>query len=255
MILKKMKKIIGLLIVIGIIILIIFLIVNLTMKSKGSKIQKVDFITKDGVTIVADYYPNKYAKFAGIFVHMRPATKESYRELATFFQNQGFAILALDLRGHGESVNSVRGKLNYNLFSLDDEKQSINDLESASLFLEKEGFDKSKQFLIGASIGANLSYQFLAENSKVKSAVLLSPGINYHGVILNKVDQENFSQKILVIYALGDQPAVEASKYLRSWYPNLRYLEFQGSDHGTDLLEKYPQLSESILNWLREKLI
>lgn len=250
------KKLIFFLIFVSVLILLIlFLIKILTMKSKVANIEKVNFITKDGVTIVADYYSNKEAKFAGIFVHMRPATKESYRELATFFQDQGFAVLAFDLRGHGESVNSIRGKLNYNNFSSDEEKQSINDLEAASLFLEKEGFDKSKQFLIGASIGANLSYQFLGENPKIKAAVLLSPGINYHDVILTKLNQENFGKKILVIYALSDLPAVDAGKYLRTWYPDLKYLEFMGSDHGTDLFKKNPQLSETILNWLREKLI
>ncbi len=220
-----------------------------------AKFEKVNFVTKDGVTIVANYYPNEKAKFAGIFIHMRPATKESYQELAKFFQKEGFAVLALDLRGHGESLQSVAGKLNYEQFTPDEEKQSINDIEAASLFLEKEGFDKSKQFLIGASIGANLSYQFLSENQKVKAAVLLSPGLNYRGVIVDKIDQENFADKILLIYSIGDLPSVEAAKSLKSWYSNLKYLEFQGSAHGTDLLKNYPQLSESILNWLREKLI
>lgn len=218
-------------------------------------VKKVNFITRDGVTIVADYYSNEKAKFAGIFIHMRPATKESYQELAKFFQKEGFAVLALDLRGHGESLQSIGGKLDYRQFTLDEEKQSINDIEAASLFLEKEGFDKSKQFLIGASIGANLSYQFLSENQKVKAAVLLSPGLNYRNVIVNKIDQENFADKIFLIYSIGDLPAVEAAKGLKTWYPNLKYLEFRGSDHGTSLLENYPQISEFILNWLREKLI
>lgn len=250
---KKIVIFLIFILLIGLIFLIYKKIFSLPQEM--TKLEKVNFITKDGVTIVADYYPNEKAKFAGIFIHMRPATKESYQKLAKFFQQEGFAILAFDLRGHGESFQSIKGKLNYEQFSPEEEEQSINDLEAASLFLEKEGFDKSKQFLIGASIGANLSYQFLSENQNVKAAVLLSPGINYHGVKIDKVNQENFGGRILLIYSIEDFQAASAAKDLKVWYPNLKYLEFQGMAHGTDLLDYYPQIPQSILNWLREKLI
>ncbi|MCS7200560.1 MAG: alpha/beta fold hydrolase [Patescibacteria group bacterium] len=253
-----MKRIFFIIILATVIILAIMLMVKLTFKSsKMETFQKVEFITKDGVTIVADYYPNKDAKYAGIFIHMRPATRESYRQLATFFQKEGFTVLSIDLRGHGESVNSIMGKLNYLQFSFEEEKNSINDLEAASLFLEKEGFEKSRQFLIGASIGANLAYQFLSENPKIKAAVLLSPGLNYHGITLARVKNDEFGQKILLIATLSDEnsSAVAAINSLREWYPTMKYFIFQSSKHGTDILNSHPELGEQILNWLRERLI
>lgn len=249
------KKLIIFLIFILLIGVVYLIYKNFFLFKTVTKVEKVNFVTKDGVTIVADYYPNEKAKFVGIFIHMKTTTKESYQTLAKFFQKEGFAVLAIDLRGHGESWHSVVGKLNHKQFDPDEEKKIINDIEASSFFLEKEGFDKSKQFLIGASIGANLSYQFLSENQKIKAAVLLSPGFNYSGITVDKVEQENFSEKLLLVYALNDLSTVELAKNLKIWYPNLKVLELQGSEHGTDLLKSYPQLSESILNWLREKLI
>jgi pimeloyl-ACP methyl ester carboxylesterase len=245
---------------IGLVILFLLilgaLIIFYLQKSKSKmEVQKVSFITKDGVTIVANYYPNKSAKFAGILVHMRPKTKESFDDLAKFLQKQGYALLALDLRGHGESTESIKGKLDYNKFSEEEEKESINDLIAGSLFLEKEGYPKDKQFLIGASIGANLSFQFLSENPQVKAIVLLSPGLNYRGVILENFKKEGLGEKIFVISALDDEPAYTAGRTLKSWYPDLNYLELPSGGHGTNLFNSHPDLYEKILIWLREKLV
>jgi pimeloyl-ACP methyl ester carboxylesterase len=245
-------------IIVGLLFLIIsgVIITFYLQKSKAKmEVQKVSFITKDGVTIVANYYPNKSAKFAGILVHMRPKTKESFDDLAKFLQKEGYALLAIDLRGHGESTESVKGKLDYNKFSEDEEKESINDLISASLFLEKEGYPKDRQFLIGASIGANLSFQFLSENPQVKAIVLLSPGLNYRGVILENFKKEGLGEKIFVISALDDEPAYIAGRTLKSWYPDLNYLELPSGGHGTNLFNSYSDLYEKILIWLREKLV
>jgi pimeloyl-ACP methyl ester carboxylesterase len=245
-------------IILGLLLLIVLgVIITFYLQKRGSKmeVQKVSFVTKDGVTIVANYYPNKDAKFAGILVHMRPKTKESFNDLAKFLQKQGYALLALDLRGHGESTESVKGKLDYNKFSEDEEKESINDLIAGSLFLEKEGYPKDKQFLIGASIGANLSFQFLSENPQVKAIVLLSPGLNYRGVILENFKKEGLGEKIFVISALDDEPAYIAGRTLKSWYQDLNYLELPSGGHGTNLFNSYPDLYEKILIWLREKLV
>jgi len=217
--------------------------------------EKVSFTTSDGVKIVANYYPNKEAKFAGILIHMRPKTKESFDKLAKFLQEKGFSLLAIDLRGHGESREGVSGYLDYNSFSEEEERQSIKDLEAASAFLEKEGFDKEKQFLIGASIGANLAYQFLTENEKIKAAVLLSPGYNYRGIILDNFFKNNLDSKIMVISSKDDQQmALLGFKWFQEKHPSSTLIMLEKGGHGTDYLEVYPELQEKIYNFLIEKL-
>jgi dienelactone hydrolase len=236
---------------------IVFLALDILFFSKKEKaeMKKVNFITKDGVTIVGNYYPNKEAKFAGILVHMRPKTKESFDEFAKVLQKEGYAVLAIDLRGHGESINSIFGKLDYQRFTEEEEKKSIEDIVAASLFLEREGFHRSNQFLIGASIGANLSFQFLSENQEIKATVLLSPGLNYRGVILENFKKEGLGEKIFVVAAQDDNPALLAGRKLKEWYPDVYYLEYLSGGHGTDLLISQPEIKEKIINWLREKLI
>ncbi len=243
---------IPLVLVIGLIIVFVYF---KNKQNLNTEMNKISFVTKDGVTIVGNYYPNKSAKFAGILIHMRPKTKESFDEFARLLQKEGYAILSIDLRGHGESVNSIFGKLDYQKFTEEEEKKSIEDINSASLFLEKEGFSKESQFLIGASIGANLSFQFLSENPNVKAIVLLSPGLNYRGVILENFKKENLGEKIFVVAAQDDDQALLAGRKLKEWYPNILYIEYSSGGHGTNLFNTQPDLKEKIIMWLREKLI
>lgn len=247
-----MKKIFIIIVFLSLIILAYyFLKFN---NQKMEKMEKVSLITKDGVTIVGNYYPKEEAKFAGILIHQRPKTKESFNELAQILNNQGYAVVSIDLRGHGESNQSVFGKLDYTQFSEEEEKKSILDIEAASNFLKNKGFSKEKQFLIGASIGANLSFQFLSEYPEIKAVVLLSPGKNYRGVDLELYKKEDLGNKILVISSLDDQPAVEGGRLLKTWYPELTYIELSQGGHGTDMFSNNPNLKEKVINFLLEKL-
>lgn len=250
-----MRKILFFSLIILIFIILIFYQRKFFSSTQIEEFKKINFITKDGVMIVANYYPNKEAKYAGILIHQRPLTKESFDNFAKFLNKEGYTVLALDLRGHGESIQSTFGKLDYNKFTSEEEQKSIIDLEAASLFLNKEGFPKEKQFLVGASIGANLAFQFLSENPKIKGVVLLSPGLNYRGIILEKFRKEGIGNKIFAVSALDDPQGVKGGRALKSWYPEAVYLEYQFGGHGINLFKTQKDLREKILDWLREKLI
>lgn len=242
------------------VLIVIIIIISLLLKyfflsNNIGDFKKVTIITKDGFSIVGNYYYKENSKFAGILVHMRPATKESWHPFALALKQEGFSVLAIDLRGHGESKISPKGYVSYKDFNEEEEKLSINDIEAASIFLEKEGFFKDKQFYIGASIGANLGFQFLSENPSLKAAVFLSPGSNYRGISLERFKKDNLDKKILVINALDDQQAIEGSRLLKTWYPNITHWEYNNGGHGTQLLENKQELTSKIINWLRTAMV
>ncbi|BCX15288.1 MAG: hypothetical protein KatS3mg097_180 [Candidatus Parcubacteria bacterium] len=238
-----------------VVIIISFLLKYFFLANNTDDFKKVTIVTKDGFSIIGNYYYQPNSKFAGILVHMRPATKESWHRFALALKQEGFSVLAIDLRGHGESKLSPKGSVSYEDFNEEEEKLSINDIEAASVFLEKEGFFKDKQFYIGASIGANLGFQFLSENPSLKAAILFSPGINYRGIALERFKKDNLNKKILVISALDDQQAIEGSRLLKSWYSNVEYWEYSSGGHGTQLLENNQELAGKIINWLRTVMV
>lgn len=206
--------------------------------------QKIELKTSDGVKIAANFYPGN--TFRGIILlHMMPSTKESWQDFATKLQSVGFHALAIDLRGHGQS-----GGGNYKQFTDEQHQASIKDLESAAQFLQEKGV--SDLCLAGASIGANLSLQYLAENPKTKSVILLSPGLDYRGIkspdLAAKVSDKN---KILFVGSEDDADSMEAScEEMIEKLGTTKSICYDTGGHGTNLLQTHPELTGQLLDFL-----
>ena len=210
---------------------------------------KVDFETSDHVKIVANYWPSDSNR-AVILVHMMPATKESWNPFAELLSRNNFAVLAFDLRGHGESVIQEDKKIDFKLFMDDDHKRSLLDLDAAINFV-----DKKEIFIIGASIGANLALWYQSIHLKIKKTVLLSPGINYRGIDAVQIAKK-ISDKQQVLIASGDfdgfSPFTNTmmSQSIASLLPHVYQKKLNSSAHGSNLLIDNMQLMQEIIDWL-----
>ncbi len=252
-----MKKIIVLLI-----ILFIFVIIFIGFRffKKSNKImanfQKVEFQTEDNVTIIGNYFVGVRANVpAVLLLHMMPATKESWNDFAEKLQKAGFQALAIDLRGHGESIKQNGKTLNYQKFSDQDHQNSILDVEAAVLWLAQKGKVES---IVGASIGANLALQFQSEHPEIKKSVLLSPGLDYRGV-KTETPAANLKVNQAVFFAATDGDArsseFSAAQMSQRLYDLIRAQKeikiFNGTEHGTDVFKSQPQLMDETINWLK----
>jgi pimeloyl-ACP methyl ester carboxylesterase len=228
--------------------------------NKISSMEKISFITKDKIKIIANLYTVDKPLGWVIFVHMMPAAKESYDHLAKRLQNLGYEGLALDLRGHGESTFSLQGDaLNYAKFTDEEHQKSILDLEAAVDYLIKERKANAEKIIfIGASIGANLALQYLSEHFECKNAILLSPGLNYRGIITEPlVKNLRHSQRVFFIGSKDDQKAGGDSAYMNQRLYDLtpagvekRIQIYDTGGHGTDILISHPSLSDLIIQFL-----
>ncbi len=220
--------------------------------------EKIELITEDGVKIKGIWQKVEGEK-AVLLLHMMPATKESWQNFSELLVENNFSSLAIDLRGHGESRETLDGKdLDYRYFSDSEHQKSILDLKAASNFLEEKGFPLSNQYLVGASIGANLALEFLSLNPEISKAVLLSPGLDYRGLKTEKfLENIQKNQKILAVASQDDyysfnsveklsQLAEEKKLFFKTQF-------YQAAGHGTDIFGKEkPNLTEVILNFLKE---
>lgn len=222
----------------------------------SASMNKIFLTTKDGIKIAADLYSVEPARGWLVLVHMMPVAKESYRELAERFQNLGYESIAIDLRGHGESDGGLKGYLN---FSDVEHQKSILDLEATVDYLiESRGATPDKISFIGASIGANLSLQYISERSEFKTAILLSPGLNYRGIKTEPlVKNLKAGQKVFFVSSRDDPNAennVEENQKLYGLVPNGVEKEIKTYDiggHGTDILEKQPELMSFIIEFIK----
>lgn len=217
--------------------------------------EKIIFKTEDGKSIAAEIYSAKNEPVKGwiIFSHMMPATKESWKEFAEELSENGYSSITYDFRGHGESDSGTRGYLEFT----DAEHQNYEfDLESAIAEIENRGAKDNKIFLIGASIGANVSFRKFASDEKISKVVLFSPGLNYHGVetqFLNFSGIENKS--VYFISAKDDDGNDKETEILFQVIPQNIKKEisiFDSGGHGTEILENQPTIKKLILEFLNK---
>jgi len=244
---------------------------NQTETSSYQGMNKIFLTTQDNVKIASDVYEVENPVGWLVLVHMMPAVKESWQNLATDLANQGYESIAIDLRGHGESDGGLNGYLK---FSDADNQKSISDLEVAVNYLIQErGATPDKISFIGASIGANLSLQYISENSLDKlgtgsefsakggsasggkTAVLLSAGLNYHGIKTEPlVKNLKAGQKVFFVSAKDDDNNAEESQKLFDLTPAGVEKEikiYDSGGHGTNILGNQSDLNNLILNFIK----
>jgi alpha-beta hydrolase superfamily lysophospholipase len=221
--------------------------------------QKVDFLTQDGVRISAVFDPAHRPGPAALLLHMMPATKESWSAsgFTQLLVGAGFSVLAIDLRGHGESRMGAAGqRLDYKLFGDRDHQAKILDVEAAAAWMrENAGVTEDKLAVIGASIGANLSIAFAAAHVRVPAAVALSPGLDYRGVTTSdKVRRFGPGQALFLAASSEDELSFQTDRRLAEMKPNILVKEYEGAGHGTSMFESRPELMGEIIAWLKEKM-
>ncbi len=226
---------------------------NSPNSQKNSMIERITLTTKDNISLVGDYSaPDASSERGLLLLHMMPATRTSWAGFAQKARRTGFHVLAIDLYGHGESEGGPDG---YKTFSDANHQRSKNDVQAAAEFLKSKGV--AKLYLGGASIGANLALQHLAENPETSGAFLLSPGLDYRG-IQTESSARGLKPEQRVLYAASrdDQysfESVERLAALRFAGHDVSLRLFETAGHGTTMFEREPRLMDEIVEWLAAK--
>ncbi len=221
--------------------------------------QRIELITDDDVKIVGNWVTSPTTVGGAVLLHMFPATKESWGPFQNVLARRGIASLAIDLRGHGESNQTANGRpIDYQKFTDAEHVSSISDVRAAYEWIRGRGLDPEQVAIIGASIGANLAMKYAAEEPRVPAILLLSPGINYHGVnTMDIVDEIAQHQGVWIAASSGDDDeSVKASNEL------LKYLEVDhkvfkkelNAGHGTKIFEGDEALMGEAADWVRDRI-
>jgi len=216
--------------------------------------KKIGFITLDGVRIVGNWFEARPGAPAVLLLHMMPAAKESWNELAERLNVAGLSALAIDLRGHGESVERNGEILDYKKFNDAEHQASGKDVDAALEWLKAQGI--GHVYVGGASIGANLAIEAMARHSEIAAGFLLSAGIDYHGVMTMASAQKlQARQKIYLIAAKDDErsggPADRMAQEIFDAAASEKEIKiFDIGGHGTDIFAKHPELADELIEWL-----
>ena len=200
----------------------------------------------DGLEIVATFYVGSGTtpRPGVILLHMLGGNRQAWRGYAAQLATQGYSSLAIDMRGHG----ATRGS--------NDWEKADDDIQRAYAYLgNRPDVDESRIAIIGGSIGANMALITAAAEPMINTAILLSPGLDYRGVTTDDVIGPYGERPILIVASEGDVFAADSSRTLSELAVGNAVLQiYDGSSHGTNMLDDVPQLSDLIVDWLDNNL-
>lgn len=138
----------------------------------------------------------------------------------------------------------------------DELDRALQTLRAARDVLVERGADAKDIVVVGASLGANLAAQFLVDDPSLFGAVLVSPGLEYRGVVCDgEVLHKAGRRPVLVVVAKGDSYSATTARKLGDDAAGLFELrEYEGSAHGTDLLDRTEHVGEQVMIWLGQML-
>lgn len=180
--------------------------------------QTVTFITDDGVSIVGTYYaPSSGLKDSTptiILLHMLGKDRSTWNTFASALSHKGYAVLSIDLRGHGESIKQGSSTVSYQSFTENDFNKMTLDVKAAKQFLiEQKNANPDRMAIIGASIGANIALNYAATlDPTIKIVIPLSPGLNYKGVATSDTITK-YKNPIYIAATEGDSESAKILKH------------------------------------------
>jgi len=213
-------------------------------------------ITKDGFFLTADFTPPQKGKTTWVLLHGLDSSRQEYRDLYQELVRAGYGVLAYDARGHGESQMVNNQKKNWRSFSAPGPKSEwpkmIGDLQLVVKKLRQQK-GVGKIGLIGASLGANISLNYAADDPQILACALLSPGLNYWGIEILEPWRKYGNRPVLLAASPGDTFATETIKFLAITQPKKEkvfLLLGKNAEHGQQML--HDDFLKKFLQWLRE---
>ena len=199
----------------------------------------------DQVTLAADFYPAADGAPVILLLHMLNSNRGAYDPLIPDLRDAGYALLNIDLRGHGASGGAR------------DWAAAINDVVTgwSGWLAENDHISERGIAIIGGSIGANVALISCAEIEICRGAVALSPGLDYRGVKPESALVAGLADRSALLVASQNDPS--SAEAIRQMFlkagGDVSARMYRGRAHGTRLFDsEYASVSRLILGWLDE---
>ena len=222
----------------------------------------IEFTTTDGFLIRGTFFHNKAnpgAKPVVILLHTFGGTHLDWFTFAPdLVDNHNFVVLAIDLRGHGNSTFHNGANFPIQNFTVDDLNNMPLDLSAAITYLKtRPEADASRVGIVGVDIGANLAFIGAGTLPEVQTAVSISPQFRENqaqGVLIG-TNLPNFQPKnVLFVASFGDGYTYTSSQTMSALTQGMtQIVGLQGLAHGMDILASVETWND-VMDWLRANL-
>lgn len=200
--------------------------------------------TPDGAKLAAVWGIPAKSTRGVVFVHQYGRNKEDWQFLAEKLYRDGNAVLAVDLRGHGANLAAGAPEL-----AAADFQAMTGDVGAAIAQLQARGI--TRVCLVGAELGANLAVNAAVDNPAVVSLVLLSPGMEYRGIIAADAVKRYGARPVALVAGTDDVYGARSAATLDATAVGEHTFQLlDAAGKGTKMLNRAPTLEGWIVGWI-----
>lgn len=219
--------------------------------------------TTDGWVLAATLTEGEQRDRAVVLVHQLASDRREWEPLLHRLRAApAVTTLAVDLRGHGDSLRGPMGEgVQWTRFGTDSAAWGgvVRDVQAAVSYLAQLGV--SRVVLVGSSLGASACVGATVGEGRVDGLVLLSPGLNYHGLEVRPgfaafLRAPSATRRALILGTAGDPPAAEAVPALTALGGGKVESELFAGErrHGVSLCNAHPARWDRVESFVRTSL-
>ncbi len=203
---------------------------------------------------------SKRARALIVTLPMRGNTRSSFTRIveAISEKHPEVSFLNFDLRGHGQSTIRGSDTLSHLSMSRAEYTQIPHDIKAALRLLRKKKKELRKLpiIVIGASIGANSAAILANIEDRVKAAAILSPGMDYLGLIPGPHVKMTDGKRMLYMVGQADRYSYISADSLHQITGGKKALHVYNSRfHGTNIPNNSEEALSDLLAWIDETLV
>ena len=210
--------------------------------------EQISLLTDDGVQLsVVFYAPDSLIQDSRVLILVHEAFRDrsSWDDFSIAAQEDGYAVIALDLRGHGKSM----GEKTFDQ-AMDQDVDAVLEWIRASPDLNKDHIA-----IAGASLGANLALRAGARDPQINTLVLLSPGLKYWELEVENAMHEYGRRPVLLVASEEDGYSAVSVQRLNEIGPGYdKLVLYPGEAHGTEMIRSQPDLTVMMLDWFDQTM-
>lgn len=225
----------------------VFICLALLQVSNLISVEKVTFLSADGLRITADLYIQDKSKPFILLFHQANYSRGEYKDIAPKLQKLGFNCLAVDLRS-GNEVNYIENET----AKLAKKQKKPNgfidaraDVEASLKFINS--YTTIPVILFGSSYSASLCLMVATKNPNVDAVIAFSPGEYFRPEISVKDKITDLKKPVFIGSSEIEHPFIKdmlsdiPTKYKTFYKPSGKGV------HGSKIL--WPSEKESDTSW------